>query len=277
MAEECFAGLQPHMSDIVINGVRIHYYVWGMGSRDVVMIHGITSSALSWWRVAPRLARAGYRVIALDMPGHGDSARPDISYAVDEAARLVDAWMAALGLDAPTVVGHSWGGSVTLSQATDPHRKVSPRSLLLVDPLLRTRASQGYQFRDALLKLLGRPRRELIPILRKAYPRWHTCDIHWKAEALEKAAPSALKGVFADNAGLELTSHLQATPAPWCLMVADPSLGGILPQALWPDLEEAARTSTGVVRYLPGVSHDIHREDFDGFIVIVSEFLHQGS
>ena len=38
-----------------------------------MLLHGITSNAQAWWRVAPRLVGLGFRVVAFDMPGHGHS------------------------------------------------------------------------------------------------------------------------------------------------------------------------------------------------------------
>ncbi len=273
MTDDCFAGLKPQKGVVDADGVRINYYDWGQDGPDVVMIHGITSSALSWWRVAPELARSGYKVTALDMPGHGDSEDPNISYTLSKTAHIVDAFMAALGIAAPIIVGHSWGGGVTLTHATDPDMVVVPHSIVLVDPLIRMPIDPESQYRDALLKLLGAPRQKLAPMLRDAYPKWHDCDVYWKAEALEKAAPSALNGVFAENAGLDQVFRLQNVPGPWCLLVAEPAQGGLLPRSMWPELEKAAQENDGGVRYMPGVPHDVHREDFEGFLALLNDFL----
>src|SRR5690348_7222184 len=64
---------QSHMIDLPAG--RFHYLSWGAERTDLpalLLLHGITSSAPSWGRVAPALADR-YRVYALDMRGHGDS------------------------------------------------------------------------------------------------------------------------------------------------------------------------------------------------------------
>jgi len=49
---------------------------WGSpNDPPLLLVHGVTSNAAIWWRIGPALAAAGRRVIAVDMPGHGRSAR----------------------------------------------------------------------------------------------------------------------------------------------------------------------------------------------------------
>lgn len=55
------------------NGLRLHLVEWGEGDRVVLLLHGFLEHARMWDWVAPRLAAAGYRAVALDWRGHGDS------------------------------------------------------------------------------------------------------------------------------------------------------------------------------------------------------------
>lgn len=100
-----------------VDGVRIHYRVWGeRGRPGVVLIHG-SNAHLQWWRfVAPFLANQ-FRVAALDLSGNGDSghrARYDGEQLADEVWAVCQA--AELG-PRPFVVGHSFGGFVALETA----------------------------------------------------------------------------------------------------------------------------------------------------------------
>lgn len=273
MDDACFAGVTPKRNEIDADGVRISYASWGDRGRDVVMLHGITSSAMTWWHVAPELARLGYRVTAPDMPGHGDSAGADRNYGLSETARIVDAFMSGLELRSPIVIGHSWGGGVALVHATASASQVEPGSIVLVDPLLSMPVVDAAEYRQALSEHLGKPRREQADRLRDAHPRWHTCDVYWKAEALEKSSPQAVHGVFRENIGLDLLPELRSVAVPWALVVADPAQGGILPHTLWQDLQMAAAGGQGQLYTMPGVGHDIHREDFAGFMANLQRFL----
>jgi pimeloyl-ACP methyl ester carboxylesterase len=99
-------------------GTSIAYRAWGdPADRNIVLIHGGAAHSRWWDHIAPLLAR-GWRVVAMDLSGHGDSGRRD-RYSLDTWAREVLAVVAAAGTAASTVViGHSMGGLVTLRLAT---------------------------------------------------------------------------------------------------------------------------------------------------------------
>lgn len=100
---------------IEVAGLRLHYAVAGAGSTSgsvpVVLIHGLNNSLLTWKRIAPILAR-DRTVLMLDLPGHGQSARPDAGYELDWYARVIAQWLARLGVEQADVVGHSFGGGI---------------------------------------------------------------------------------------------------------------------------------------------------------------------
>ncbi|AKU91628.1 alpha/beta fold hydrolase [Vulgatibacter incomptus] len=106
-----------------VGGVRIHYEAYGAGN-PVVLVHGLGASAASWRRLAPFLAEAGYRVLALDLKGCGLSARPPGDYSRKALASLVCGFMDNLGIRrARAVVGHSMGGAIALEiAASRPER-----------------------------------------------------------------------------------------------------------------------------------------------------------
>ena len=58
----------------VAAGIPFSALTWGdPGDRPLVLIHGITASARIWWRVGPALAASGRHVVAVDLPGHGQT------------------------------------------------------------------------------------------------------------------------------------------------------------------------------------------------------------
>jgi pimeloyl-ACP methyl ester carboxylesterase len=99
------------------DGVTLHARDWGGTGRPVVLLHGLASNARIWDGVAPRLAGAGLRVVALDLRGHGDSDQPGDGYDFATVGRDLEAALAALGLARPVVAGHSWGAGVGLAYA----------------------------------------------------------------------------------------------------------------------------------------------------------------
>ena len=123
----------PGVSFIELAGRRFHYLDRGAADRPaVILLHGFNQTCHSWDEFAPRLADDGFRVIALDQRGHGDSdpAR-DGDYGreamSDDVARLAD----ALGIARFAVIGMSMG-SVHATLATVRHA-ARVRALVLVD------------------------------------------------------------------------------------------------------------------------------------------------
>ena len=104
-------GLQiPQIEDrtITAGGYRLHYLEAGRGS-PVVLLHGLGADSRVWRQVLPDLA-ANYHVYALDLPGFGQSEKPEIAYRVGTLADSASAFIDAAKINAPVVVGHSLGG-----------------------------------------------------------------------------------------------------------------------------------------------------------------------
>jgi pimeloyl-ACP methyl ester carboxylesterase len=108
----------PQERRVDVDGTAISYLAWGdPGPRGIVLVHGGGAHAHWWDHIAPLLA-LDRRVLALDLSGHGDSGRRD-TYPLGAWATEVLAVAADAGLtEAPTVIGHSMGGLVTLRLAS---------------------------------------------------------------------------------------------------------------------------------------------------------------
>lgn len=100
-----------------VDGARIHYLAWGEpGRRGLVFVHGGAAHAHWWTHVAAAYARQ-YRVVAIDLSGHGDSDHR-ATYSLEQWAAEVVAVAREAGIEgAPVVVGHSMGGMVTIATA----------------------------------------------------------------------------------------------------------------------------------------------------------------
>ena len=92
---------------------RIAFLEQGRGD-PIVFVHGLASSSAMWAeKVFPCLAGAG-RLIALDLPGFGKSPTLKQELTVARCADVVEAFLDALGLDKPVLVGNSLGGTIVL-------------------------------------------------------------------------------------------------------------------------------------------------------------------
>ena len=93
----------------------------------VVLIHGAGSSHLVWPVAIRRLK--GYRVLALDLPGHGKSEGVAL-HAVGEYARVVEAFLSSLDIYKTVLVGHSLGGAVALELCLSSPKRVAGLGLI---------------------------------------------------------------------------------------------------------------------------------------------------
>jgi pimeloyl-ACP methyl ester carboxylesterase len=96
-----------------LDGDRVAYASHGQGDQAVVFIHGWTCDHSFWKLDLPAFTRTR-RVLLVDLPGHGQSAKPEIDYSVAHFARGVDAVMRAAGVKKAVLVGHSMGTPVAL-------------------------------------------------------------------------------------------------------------------------------------------------------------------
>ena len=103
------------LRETVLHGHRVAYRCAGSGP-PVVLVHGITSTSATWERVMPYLAER-YTVIAPDLLGHGESAKPRGDYSLGAYASGVRDLLVSLGHERATFVGHSLGGGVTMQLA----------------------------------------------------------------------------------------------------------------------------------------------------------------
>ena len=103
------------LGEMVLHGHRVFYRSAGSGPV-IVLVHGITSTSATWAKVLPYLAEQ-FTVIAPDLLGHGESAKPRGDYSLGAYASGVRDLLIALGHERATFVGHSLGGGVAMQLA----------------------------------------------------------------------------------------------------------------------------------------------------------------
>ena len=103
------------MSSITTDQGIVHYEVYGRG-RPVILLHGWLGSWGLWQETMAYLGKY-YRTYALDFWGFGESGKKRETYAIQDFVSLVDQFMEQLGIVSAPLVGHSMGGTVSLSVA----------------------------------------------------------------------------------------------------------------------------------------------------------------
>jgi len=129
------------LSAASVDGLAIHSSTTGAGKDTIVFVHGWTCDSSSWAAQVPAFARK-YRVITVDLPGHGRSASPkDGKLSMDLFARAVEAVREEAKADKIVLVGHSMGAPVIRTYARLYPQRVA--ALVAVDGPLDLRAFPG--------------------------------------------------------------------------------------------------------------------------------------
>ena len=125
-------GVKVHFAQFETN--KIYYLTAGEGAKTLVFIHGWSGNSGFWREQIPALTNLA-RLVLVDLPGHGQSAKPHVDYTPDYFARGVIAVMRDAGADKATVIGHSMGVPVLCRVHAQAPDKVA--GLVAVDGLLR--------------------------------------------------------------------------------------------------------------------------------------------
>jgi pimeloyl-ACP methyl ester carboxylesterase len=233
----------------------------------------VTSNAGIWWRVGPALAAAGRRVVAVDMPGHGRTARAARSHRFVDTARELTAFVRAAGLDVPelAVLGHSWGGMVV---AHLPAAGLRPRTLVLLDPPVLTLGR--------LKALTEEPTErdyttleEAVAAVRAANPGWSAGDVAAKAQALTEFNPQLVLDVLLKNGDWDggmaaLRSPAAAGVDAWVIR-GDWDAGGYIPDFKVPEIE--AQLGADHVITIAGGPHSPQRTHPEATLVAILRAL----
>jgi pimeloyl-ACP methyl ester carboxylesterase len=151
---------EPRVDEAVLHGHRVSYRTAGEGPV-VLLIHGITGDSRQWNEIIPQLADR-YTVLAPDLLGHGQSAKPRGDYSLGAYAVSLRDLLIVLGHRRATVVGHSLGGGIAMQFSYE--YPVFCERLVLVDsgglgpevhPLLRAATLPGSEL---VLPLLAHSR-----------------------------------------------------------------------------------------------------------------------
>jgi pimeloyl-ACP methyl ester carboxylesterase len=234
------------LSTVVLDSrtvVALNTLAWGPPDGErALLLHGVQSSAATWWRIADGLAADRRRVVAPDLRGHGHSPAA-VGYALADLAADVR----ALGAGWDLVVGHSLGGTLAAHLLGDPG---FARRAVLLDPVLHLPEDRFESIVAAQLAELADP---------PADPRWHPEDVRLKHEAARQTSPYVNEAVLRDNRPWAYEDLLDGVTTDVLVLGSDPENGGMLDPATGEAI--AARAPAVTYRRLHGAGHSAHRDD----------------
>jgi len=241
---------------------------WGdsKAAKVVVGLHGITANAGSMTEPARMLANKGWKFVAPDMRGHGESTRSNGDFSFDS---LIADFASNIPLEPDVLIGHSFGG--TLAQIGVLQGVFKPKSLVLEDPV------SYFPDKQTPLDMLAWDEDNLphdIEGLISMNPKWSRLDAAWKLLSLEQVDFDDARSAFAGNAPWDLRDSaidlMKITPTIWVLPEDSRFVSVDDKKKLEQDL------GTDAIYVIPNVGHSIHRDDTELFVEIV-EKISEGS
>ncbi len=220
---------------------------WGEGERVAVLVHGVLSSSRNWRLAGPELAARGYRVIAVDLPGHGQSPRTE-TYTTE---LLAESLLESVPHAPELALGHSLGG-LTLSLAVE---RLNPRRAIYVDPAFSMPKLAWWQ-RMLAPVMARRLTRQSAAQVAATNPLWAPEDAQIEAEDFRLFDPKFFPLVLKEGA-----MHPPTTMSvPSLLVLADES------QLVSAELADLLHRLGFEVRVVKGARHTVNRDDPDGFL-----------
>jgi N-formylmaleamate deformylase len=258
--------------DIHTPNLSVHYYRTGGAAKrtPLLLLHGVTNSALYWTRVA-RAFEADYDVVMTDARGHGASDPINGVFDVDTLASDAAAVINELDLDRPIVFGHSMGGvTAAVLAAQYPHLV---RALVLEDPPMGDGAplvQTGPEELEQVLQFKALPREQQLAIAAREHPTWSPDDlIPWSdGKAQFDVAVLQHSAIFRDVPWRDVLSRIHC---PTLLLTGDPHLGALISPELAQEAADLIEHAT-VVR-IPDAGHSIHRDRLDDTVRLVRDFF----
>lgn len=128
LVERGLAGLSS--KQVQVDNWQIHYYEGGPADAEtIVMIHGFGANRDNWLRFARHFTNR-YHVIALDLPGFGESSKAQTQYDVGSQAQRLQAFLKALNIEKAHLIGNSMGGHIAALYAARYPERVLTLALL---------------------------------------------------------------------------------------------------------------------------------------------------
>ncbi len=231
-------------------------YTHGTAGPRILLVHGLSSSAGSWWRVIEML-EADAQLTAVDLRGHGATGPADSYTLPDFASDLPgDGWDA--------VVGHSLGGAAAVLAAQRPG---FTRRLLLLDPVLEvTEEEWDATIADQLDELDLTADR-----LAELKPHWHERDRAQKLEGVSTVVPEVVSRVFTDAGRWNVIEEARALTVPTLILGGDPDVYTMLAPHTVEDLVDTNPhiRFTAVAR----AAHSPHRDRPQETLDLMREWL----
>jgi pimeloyl-ACP methyl ester carboxylesterase len=236
---------------------------WGSGDRVALLIHGMLGAATQFHQVGPAIADRGYRVVAVDLPGHGLAApAPDATMET-----FVQTVLDVVDVQPALAIGHSLG-AIVLAHALSQLR---PERVVYVDVPLDGPSGPPPPVEELRERLASARATRTEPHLRATRPAWSAEDCRMEAEAAARfdiETAVSLERSYRGEAAERPSAPPTAPPVvPSLVIRADPS------RYVSPERARELENLGFHVRAMPGAGHCVWYGRLDDFLGVLDGWM----
>ncbi len=256
--------------------LRLATRSWDEEGRPLaVLVHGVSASTRTWWRVGPWFAEKGWRVVGVDLRGHGGSPRAAYGLTLDDLTE--DLYDTALGLLGPAeridvLLGHSLGALAAL-KLCEEHGSLVERLVLEEPPgcensdfdeVARMVESDVARAREAPEEMKREQQEE--------NPSWTEEDAANNVASLRDCDAGPIAEMMRNDLRYDLSALAGSVEIPTLLVLGSEARDSALPEPERTAVEDVLRR--GRVEVFD-TGHGVHREDFEGYVRLLGDWLRE--
>jgi pimeloyl-ACP methyl ester carboxylesterase len=256
--------------------LRLATRSWGEEGRPLaVLVHGVSASSRTWWRVGPWFVERGWHALAVDLRGHGDSPRAARGLTLgDLTGDLYETILGQLGPDGSVdvLLGHSLG-ALTALELCGRHEGLVERLVLEEPP-----GSESSDFDEVarmvepdVARAMEAPE-EMKSEQLEENPSWTEEDAANNVASLRDCDAGPIAEMMRNDLHYDLSALTGSIEIPSLLVLGSEAQGSALPEPERTAVEGALRR--GTVRTF-GTGHGVHREDFEGYVRHLGDWLRE--
>ena len=238
-----------------INDIELNYYEYGEGEKTLIFLHGWGQNIEMMKPLADYFHKS-FKIYIIDLPGHGKSSEPTFAYHVDDFVDVLRKFIEIKKIKNPTLIGHSFGGKVSLLYASKYND---------VDKLVMLACSFKKEIQKLSLKTKILKFAKKIPGLNKleGFAKKHIGSTDYK-----NASPM-MRDILVNSVNQDIREDVKNISADTLLIWGDQDQAVSIESAH--ELDELLPSSGLVV--FPGCTHYAYLENLGGTVAVMRSFL----
>ncbi len=250
--------------------MRLASRTWGEeGSPLAILVHGVTASSRTWWRVGPWFASRGWRTVAVDLRGHGESPRATETMRLEDlAGDLYETIFESAGGRVDVLLGHSLGALTALEIC----RRHAVDRLVLEEPP-GSKSTDFNEIADGIEAdaIRAKEAPEAFEQEQLAQnPSWSEEDSVENAQSLRECDAGPVAEIVRNGLHYDLEALAGSVEVPALIILGSEARGSALPE---PERTSVANALSRGRTEAFDAGHGVHRDNYEGYVRLLEDWL----